>query len=70
MENELLVSYYTIDNKDYLVVNETEYENNHYVYLCNETDNKDLMIRKVIDNKLIPLDNEEELNSVIKLLVK
>ena len=38
MENELLVSYSNIDHTASLVVNETEYENNHYVYFCNEPD--------------------------------
>ncbi len=70
MSDEILVNYYTINNKDYLVINEIDYKNNHYIYLVNELDNKDILIRKIINNELYPMDNEEELNEILKLITK
>lgn len=70
MSDEILVNYYTINNKDYLVINEIDYKNNHYIYLVNELDNKDILIRKIINNELYPMDNEEELKEILKLITK
>lgn len=70
MSDEILVNYYTINNKDYLVINEIDYKNNRYIYLVNELDNKDILIRKIINNELYPMDNEEELNEILKLITK
>lgn len=69
MDN-ILVNYYTIEGKDYLIVNEVDYNNNHYVYLINELENDDIMIRKVVNDFLEPLDSEEELFNVMKLIMK
>lgn len=70
MKDKLLVKSYTINDIDYIVVNEVDYNANHYVYLSNEFDETDVMIRKVNNNTLEPLESEEELNSVLKLLIK
>ncbi len=69
-EDKILVKSYNIGKNVYLVLNEINYNNNHYIYLCNEDDDNDMMIRKVINGKLEVLDNEEEVRNVLKLLCK
>lgn len=69
-EDKILVKSYNIGKNVYLVLNEINYNNNHYIYLCNEDDDSDMMIRKVINGKLEVLDNEEEVRDVLKLLCK
>lgn len=69
-EDKILVKSYNIGKNIYLVLNEINYNNNHYIYLCNEDDDSDMMIRKVINGKLEVLDNEEEVRNVLKLLCK
>ena len=65
------VGYYPIDNKIYLVLNKKEYQGNTYVFLANEMDSADVMIRKVEnDNILKMLDNKEELINVLSLFIK
>ena len=51
-EDKILVKSYNIGKNVYLVLNEINYNNNHYIYLCNEDDDNDMMIRKVINGKL------------------
>lgn len=70
MSDDIFVNYYEINGRDYIVLNEVDYNNNHYVYLCNEFDKKDLMVRKVIGDVLEPLDSDAELVEVLKLIVK
>ncbi len=65
MENQL-VDFYSFNGKIYLVIKSIVYNNNSYVFLCNEMDNSDDMIRRVSGNKLLPIENDEELLSVIK----
>lgn len=70
MGDTIFVNYYEINGKVYIVLNEIDYNNNHYVYLCNENDKKDLMVRKVVGDILEPLDTDAELIEVLKLIVK
>ena len=70
MEDSILVNYYSIDNKNYIVINEIDYDNKHYVYLVNEDNNKDILIRYVEGDSLIPVETEEELMKVFNLLIK
>ena len=70
MNDSILVNYYEIDNENYLIVNEIDYNNNHYVYLINENDKDDIMVRRRYNDLLEPLDSEEELLNVMKLLIK
>lgn len=65
MENQL-IDFYSFNGKIYLVIKSIVYNNNSYVFLCNEMDNSDDMIRRVSGNKLLPIENDEELLSVIK----
>ncbi|MBQ6476855.1 MAG: hypothetical protein IJI43_00215 [Bacilli bacterium] len=64
---------YNIDDKQYLLIEQKEYNNNKYLFLLNKEDDDDYLIRKVDpDNKdfLIPLDNEDEVYEVLKNLVE
>lgn len=70
MEETVLINVYKIGDIIYEVINEVDYKNNHYVFLCNENDEEDIMVRKVDGENLEPLDSEEELKSVLSLLTK
>lgn len=70
MEETVLVNVYKIGNVIYEVIEEVDYKGNHYVYLCSENDENDIMIRKVNGDNLEPLDTEEELKEVLSLLSK
>ena len=63
-----------VENKNYYIVNELEANNNLYLYLVNENDNSDIIIRKkvIIDDEefLTGLDDEEEFNMVMKLYLE
>ena len=70
MENEILVNYLEIDGKDYIIVNEVDYKGSHYVYLVNENDENDIMIKKYNNEILEPLSSKEEVNELLSLLTK
>lgn len=70
MEETVLVNVYKIGDIIYEVIEEVDYNNNHYVYLCNENDENDIMIRKVLGDNLEPLETEEELKEVLEVLTK
>ena len=63
----------TVDNKEYLIVDEIIHKDNDYIYLVNPKNELDVMIRKQSkeDKSLyIPLDSEEEFNLANLLLFK
>lgn len=70
MKDKLLLNYYEINNIKYIVMNEFDYNNKHYVYLSNMNDEDDIMVRIVKGDKLEPLETEEELVEVLKMLIK
>lgn len=70
MEETVLVDVYKIGDVIYEVIEEVDYKDNHYVYLCSEFDENDIMIRRVNGDNLEPLDTEEELKEVLSLLSK
>lgn len=70
MNDEVLVKKFSFNNNNYYVINEIDYNNHHYVYLTNEKDKEDIMIRRVKGNIIEPLDSEEELLEVLKLFIK
>lgn len=61
------IDFYTLDGKIYLIVKEIEYNNHKYVYLTNEMDYHDLLLRRVEGNDLLPLTNEEAAGVLNKL---
>lgn len=70
MEDTVLVNVYKIGNIIYEVISEIDYNGNHYVFLCNENNEDDMMVRKVNGVDLDPLDTEEELKEVLELMTK
>ena len=49
------VGYYPIDNKIYLVLNRKVYQGNTYVFLANEMDSADVMVRKLVDDNTLKM---------------
>lgn len=66
MMSKQLVDFYSFNNKIYLVIKSVLYNNSEYVFLSNEMDASDDMIRKVSENKLLPIESDEEYLNVIK----
>ena len=57
---------YTIDNKNYLLIDKIY----NYLYLSNEENEEDtLILKEDVNNKLLPLDNEEELKNARSLFI-
>ncbi len=63
------VEFYPIDHKIYLVLQRKNYNNVSYVFLGNEMDNTDFMIRKEINGNLEPLETIDELYKVAPLFI-
>ena len=57
-----------VDNKNYMIIDEIELNNNKYCYLVNLDNPEDIVIRKYVDNNLVNLDSEEEFDTVISAL--
>ena len=63
------VEIYSFDNKDYVLVTKID----SYLYLSNEKDPRDMMIRKEDINDtdlLLPLEDDEEFEKALLLLTK
>lgn len=61
--------FYPIDHKIYLVLQRRNYNNVSYVFLGNEMDNTDFMIRKEINDNLEPLETMDELYEIAPLFI-
>lgn len=61
------VDFYTLDGKIYLIVKEINFDNHKYVYLTNEMDYHDLLLRRVEGSNLLPLTDEEAAGVLNKL---
>ncbi len=61
------IDFYTLDGKIYLIVKEIDFNNHKYVYLTNEMDYHDLLLRRVEGEDLLPLTNEETVCVLTKL---
>lgn len=62
------VTVYSFDGKNYLLVTKI----NQYLFLVNEANSKDMMIRKEDENDkelLLPLEDDEEFEQALLLLV-
>lgn len=71
MNNDtIVIKTYKINNKEYVVINELDYKNVHYLFLSNEENAEDMMIRKVVDGYLESLDDENEISEVLKQIAK
>ncbi len=61
------VEVYSFDNKDYILIDKIH----EYLYLSNENDSHDMVIRKVDpedEEVLLPLDDDEEFEKALLLL--
>ncbi len=62
------VKVFKIDDKDYYSVGELPIDENTYYMLINKDDEDDALLRKITKDDpehLVPLDNEEEVLSVL-----
>lgn len=56
-----------VNNKQYIVLKEIDYNMNNYLYLSNLDNPKDILIRK---NELLPLESIDEYELACNLLLK
>ena len=71
MKKELEVI--TIDDKDYVIIEEVEHNNKTYLYLSNVINDEDTLIRKVDEDDketILPLQDEQEFEIACNLLFK
>ncbi len=64
---------YEIDGKEYDLMNKIIIDNTTYLFLMNENDPDDLLLRKILNNKedeLYPLDDEKEVSKVLEFYAK
>ena len=52
------------DNRECILLDEFIFENDKYVILVNSLDKDDFIVRKIINNELVGLDNEEHFKKV------
>ena len=67
-DNELEVTCYEIDNKDYLVLKIINYNDEDYLYLINKDDEKDVILKKLINGNLEPVSSRLDAFNVLKLI--
>ena len=60
----------TIDDKDYIIIDEITHEDNTFLYLSNTTNEDDTLIRKMEKDMIIPLKDEKEFEIACNLLLK
>lgn len=65
---EVNLTYYEIDGKDYIIGKKMEYNGSNYVLLVNENDYTDSLVQKEVDDKLIPVENIELLHKILYLM--
>ena len=68
--DEILLKTYVINDKTYYVIFETDYNNSHYYILSNEVDKEDIIIAELIDNHVVPLEDNSLLKELMKLIIK
>ena len=68
MEQEVNVSYYEIDGKNYLIGKKVNYNNSTYLLLINENDYTDSIIQKENGSELEPVENVEVLKKILELI--
>lgn len=55
------------DNKEYYIIDTIIIDNLKYLFLSQEFNSDVIVIRKVLENKIIGLDNEAEYNKALKV---
>lgn len=64
---------YELEGKEYILMNKIIIDNITYLFLMNENDPDDLLLRKIInnnENELHPLDDEKEVSKVLEFYAK
>ncbi len=59
----------TIDDREYYVLQEVKKENKTFLFLSSTMDEDDTLIRKVENNQLVPLEDEQEFEVACNLLL-
>lgn len=57
------------DNRVCIILDEITVNENKYLYLVNSQKKDDFIIRKVLNDELVGLDNEEEFNNIIEIFL-
>ena len=65
---EVNVSYYEIDGKDYLIAKKIDYEGSTYVLLVNEKDYNDSLVQKEVNDNLMPVEDVKLLYKVLCIM--
>jgi len=52
------------DNRDCILLDEFTFENDKYIILVNSLDKDDFIVRKIINNELVGLDNEAHFKKI------
>jgi len=58
------------NNKDYIIIDTIEFNDNKYLFLSNKDDENDMCVRKIITKDreyLTKLDNQNELEEVLNI---
>ena len=64
------LEFFLLNDKEYLIIDEIKYNDTNYLYLVNNKNSKDFVIRKEKDDLLVGLDNDNEFNDVMSLFVQ
>lgn len=68
MEQEMDIV--TIDDKDYLILKKIKYKDNIFVFLSNEADEDDVLIKKMDNGKMISLENIKEFELACNIFIQ
>ena len=64
------LEFVNINNMEYLIIDEIKYDNSNYLYLVNNKNSNDFIIRKESGDLLVGLDNEDEFRNVMKVFAE
>lgn len=67
-DNELEVTCYEINEKDYLVLKLVNYKDEDYLYLVNKDDDKDVILKRLINGELEPVKSKLDAYNVLKMI--
>lgn len=60
----------TLENgNNYMVMEKQEFNNQQYLFLVNENNKSDFVIRKIVGDNLVGLTDENELTNVLKRFI-
>lgn len=65
---EVDVTFFQIDNKEYIIGKKLEYNGSNYVLLVNKDDYTDSLVQKESGDNLEPVENIELLHKILYLM--